>query len=238
MGMSISRKVWRFDGRTASDTMRIGFPAMMEQIFRRLGISAYTAVVSSLGTNLYATHVICINIQQLTGMNGQSSAVASTTLAGQSLGAKRADLSVLYTTCCVKMCLVVSFALMIVYTFFGYFLIGLYSSVPEIVATGIILLRIISVMQPFTAFQYVYSGALRGMGDTKHVALCSMTAQMIGRPALSFIAVRLLGLGIFGAWYAHCLSEIVYAILLMARFRSGKWRKCWRRAGKELFSEI
>ena len=211
---------------------------MLEQIFRRLGITAYTAVVSALGTNLYATHVICINIQQLTGMNGQSSAVAATTLAGQSLGAKRSDLSVLYTTSCVKMCLGISFILMIIYTFCGAFLIGLYSDVPEIIAVGIVLLRIISLMQPFTAFQYVYSGALRGMGDTKHVALCSMTAQMIGRPVLAFIAVRVLGLGIYGAWYAHCLSEIVYAVLLIVRFRSGKWKSGWRKAGKEICVEI
>ena len=238
LDLNFTKPVWRFEKTTAKDTLRIGFPAMLEQIFRRLGITAYTAVVSALGTNLYATHVICINIQQLTGMNGQSSAVAATTLAGQSLGAKRSDLSVLYTTSCVKMCLGISFILMIIYTFCGAFLIGLYSDVPEIIAVGIVLLRIISLMQPFTAFQYVYSGALRGMGDTKHVALCSMTAQMIGRPVLAFIAVRVLGLGIYGAWYAHCLSEIVYAVLLIVRFRSGKWKSGWRKAGKEICVEI
>ncbi|MBP5163058.1 MAG: MATE family efflux transporter [Spirochaetales bacterium] len=237
LGMNFTRPVWNFERTTAKDTLRIGFPAMLEQVFRRLGITAYTAVVSALGTNLYATHVICINIQQLTGMNGQSSSVAATTLAGQSLGAKRPDLSELYTTSCVKMCLWISFVLMAVYTFFGTFLIGLYSDVPEIISTGIVLLRIISVMQPFTAFQYVYSGALRGMGDTKHVAICSMAGQMIGRPVLAFLAVRVFGLGIYGAWYAHCFSEIVYAVLLIMRFRSGKWKSGWRKAGKEIIVE-
>ena len=78
LGMNFKRPVWIFERTTAKDTLRIGFPAMLEQVFRRLGITAYTAVVSALGTNLYATHVICINIQQLTGMNGQSSSVAAT----------------------------------------------------------------------------------------------------------------------------------------------------------------
>ena len=51
----------------------IGMPAMMEQLVMRIGIIIYAKTVASLGTVLLAAHQVCMNIQALTFMNGQSS---------------------------------------------------------------------------------------------------------------------------------------------------------------------
>ncbi len=205
--------------------LNIGFPAMLERSISKLGIAVFTAIVASLGTSLYATHVICLNIQLLTGMSGQAFSVVSTTLAGQSIGSKRTDLAVLYTNCTAKLSLIIAIVLMGIYFFGGPSLISLYNSDRAIIEYGAIPLKIVAMMQPFAAFQYVLAGAMRGAGDTKSVALCYTFAQLVCRPLFAFLAINYLGLGLNGAWLSLAISESLCAVLLMSRYNSGKWAK-------------
>lgn len=223
LGMKVQRIIKSFDWPAIKDIFRIGLPAMLSQGMSRFGIATYNAIVASLGTSLYATHVICTNIQLLTGMTGQSCEIVSMTMSGQSLGAERKDLAVLYTNCSLKLCLLLSVVLMAVYSLFGGPIIGLYNSDSDIIINGITPLRIIALMQLLSAIQYVASGAIKGAGDTLGVSIYSLTTKCILRPILAFIAVYKLNLGLNGAWWAHCLSECVCSILIGIRYLSGKW---------------
>ncbi len=206
-----------------SDIVSIGFPAMLEQGISRIGIMTYTAIVATLGTTLYATHVVCINIQLLTGILGFSTSVVATTMSGQSLGAERKDLAVLYPCVTGRISVWLSFILMAIFIFLGGPIISLYNSDPEIINAGVVPLRIIAIMQPFVAVQYVMAGAMRGAGDTKAVAFYFTFGKIACRPLFTFINVVLLGWGLNGAWIAHTVSELICTAMLAYRFTSGKW---------------
>ena len=71
--------------------------------------------------------------------------------------------------------------------------------------------------------QVIYYGCLRGAGDTRYVAMISMTTITIVRPLVSFILAYPLGLGLIGGWAALFFDQYLRLILTSKRFSSGKW---------------
>lgn len=222
-GLHLSTMVGKYKKENFQRLLSIGLPAAFESSISKFGTALYTSIVASLGTTLYATHVICIDIQLFTGMSGMAFSAAATTLSGQSIGAGRKDLAVLYGNAASKMCLSFSIILMAVYFFLGGWMISWYNSDPAIVSAGIAPLRIVAFMQPFAAFQYVFAGTMRGAGDTKSVAICYTFVQLFCRPFFAYIAIRFLGFGLNGAWWALASGETICSILLCLRYASGKW---------------
>ena len=68
----------------------------VEQIFMRFGFFTYASLVARLGTIEFATHQICMNIINVSFGFSDGFGIASTSLVGQELGAKRPDLAMLY----------------------------------------------------------------------------------------------------------------------------------------------
>ena len=204
--------------------MRIGIPSMLEQMIVRIGLVLFTKVVSTLGTDMYAAHTICQNIQTLTYMNGMAFSIASTTMAGQCIGAGKNELAARYCQYCARMCCAFSLVLTVSYFFFGKNLIMLYNRDAAVVAMGIIPLRLMAIMQPLSALQYVFSGAIRGAGDVKYIAAVTITTTFLIRPTVAYLLVNFTPLGLVGAWIAMVVDQSICSLLLCLRFCSGKWQ--------------
>ena len=71
--------------------------------------------------------------------------------------------------------------------------------------------------------QVVFSGSLRGSGDTKFTALVSLISVAVVRPGAGWLFCYPLHLGLFGAWIGLAADQIVRLVLTWWRFRSGKW---------------
>lgn len=70
---------------------RIGGSAGVEQVFMRIGFFAYSKMVAELSTADLSTHIICMNVINLSFTVGDGLGVAASALVGQNLGAKRPD---------------------------------------------------------------------------------------------------------------------------------------------------
>ena len=204
--------------------LRIGLPSLLEQMIVRTGLILFTRIVATLGTDMYAAHMICLNIQMLTYMNGMAFSVASTTKMGQCLGAENEEMAALYCQYCARMCCALSSLLTIAYFFYGRSLIMLYNRDSVVIAMGIIPLKIMAFQQPLSALQYVFFGALRGAGDVKHTAKITAITTFLIRPTIAFLLVRYTSLGLVGAWIAMVADQSISTMLLCLRFCSGKWR--------------
>ena len=73
--------------------------------------------------------------------------------------------------------------------------------------------------------QVIISGSLRGAGDTKFVAFCSLISIAIVRPSLSWLMAYPIGWGLVGAWVAVLVDQYMRLGLFFMRFRSGEWTK-------------
>lgn len=229
------RELFRFRKAVMKLLLKIAGSAGIEQIFMRIGFFAYAKLVAELGTVPYATHQICMTIINLSFTFGDGLQVASASLVGQNLGARRSDLSLIYGKATQRIGLIFGAILLIVFSTSGEQLMSLFMSasassnsaqaISEIVGTGVKILYIIAIVSPAQISQVIYAGSLRGAGDTKYVAVASLISIAIVRPIITYILCYPMGLGVIGAWWSLLVDQYLRFILTRTRFAHGKWRK-------------
>lgn len=203
--------------------LNIGFPAMIEQLLMRAGMIIFAKTVATLGTIPYATHQVCMNIQALSFMTGQAFAVSATTLMGQSLGKRRMDMAQAYCSRTRTIGLIVSIVLAAIFIFFGRPIVGLYNNDPEIIQMGGTIMLFVAFLQPFQSSQFIIAGGLRGAGDTRTTAIITFVTVLLIRPVVAIIMVSL-GFGLYGAWFAMAIDQLLRSAMLLSRYHGGKWK--------------
>lgn len=201
----------------------IGLPAMVEQLLMRAGMIIFAKTVATLGTTAYATHLVCMNIQALSFMTGQAFAVSATTLMGQSLGKRRPDMAQAYCSRTRTVGFGFSIVLALVFSLFGGTIVGFYNSDPEIIRVGGQIMLFVAFLQPFQSSQFIIAGGLRGAGDTKTTAIITMITVLLIRPIVAITLIHL-NFGLYGAWIALACDQLVRSGLVLARYKSGKWK--------------
>ena len=206
------------------DLIRIGLPTALEQLALRVGIISFLNIVSGLGTNVYAAHQISLNILNLTYSPAQAFGITASTLMGQSLGAKNEQLARMYTRICQRIGFVIAIGMSLFIFFGSQTLAEFYSTEPEIIRNTMIALTIVAFVQPFQSHQLITSGALRGAGDTVWPLIAIFVGSILIRVSLGYIFVNIIGLGLAGAWYAVFIDQFIRWLIILFRFKSGKWK--------------
>ena len=104
-------------------------------------------------------------------------------------------------------------------------LVGLFTTETAVIELGGIIMIIIAATTHIQTSQIVFSGCLRGSGDTKYIAVVSFWSIGIIRPCLSWVLCYPLGMGLVGAWLGLWGDQALRLLLSWLRFRSGKWTK-------------
>lgn len=216
---------WRINHSILDPIIKISGSAFVEQVFMRIGFFAYAIIVARLGTTAYETHLICMNILNLSFCFGDGFSVAASSLVGQSLGAKRPDMAVLYGKVGQRLAFLVSTLLFILFITRGSFLVSIFKDDPAVTALGAGIMIILAFTTHAQTSQVVITGCLRGAGDTVFVALSSMISIAIIRPTLTWLLCFPLSLGLYGAWIALCGDQFLRFSLNFLRFTNGKWTK-------------
>ncbi|HBN96910.1 MAG TPA: MATE family efflux transporter, partial [Firmicutes bacterium] len=203
----------------------IGIPAMFEQLAMRTGVIVYARTVASLGTVVYATHQIAMNIQAMSFMTGQAFAVSATSLVGQSLGKKRPDMAESYSNHTRRVGMAISLVLAGIFFFFGRQIVSLYTNDPAIIDQGARILRLVALVQPFQSSQFILAGALRGAGDTRATMVITFITVLLVRPGLALLLINQFNWGLDGAWIALVTDQVLRSSLVLLRYNSGKWKK-------------
>jgi len=224
--LSIRRKgSWKMDASILHPITSVSGSAFIEQVFMRIGFLAYAVIVAKLGTTAYATHLICMNILNLSFCFGDGLAVAASSLVGQNLGSNRPDLAIIYGKAGQRLSFLISTVLFIIFIGGRTFLVSLFSSEAGIISLGASIMVIIACTTHAQTSQVVISGCLRGAGDTIFVAITSMLSVALIRPLLTWLLCFPLNLGLSGAWIALCVDQIFRLVANFYRFSSGRWTK-------------
>jgi MATE family multidrug resistance protein len=223
-GVRLPHEWPRFHWPVIKRVLKIGLPAGLEQLLLQGALVAMTMTITSLGTAAYAAHQVGLNLMSMSYLPGWGFAVAATTLVGQFLGAQEPEKS--------KASGYISYKLAFVIMLIGGVLLFIFAEplmrafVPGdavVIAYGIDLIHISAFIQPIMAASFVFSGSLRGAGDTRTTLFITVGAIWITRVPLAYLLTRAFDLN--GAWLAIGSDFGVRACLFWLRFRSGKWQK-------------
>jgi putative MATE family efflux protein len=218
------RDKYRINMDIIKKILNIGTPAALEQLSMRVGQMLYGRKVAMLGTVIYASHRIALTAESISYMPGFGFALAATTLVGQYLGAKKPEMSEKSGYEANKLALIFMTALGVILFFFPEIFIKVFTRDPEIVANASVCLRLVAIAQPFLAAVMVFSGALRGAGDTRYVMVNTLIGVWGIRLLGTYILIDFFHFGLLGAWIGMVADLFVRGTLNYLRFRSGKWK--------------
>ena len=202
----------------------IGYSIFFEQLLMRIGFMATALMAANQGTDAMAAHQVSMNLMGLAFSFGDGLQAAAVALIGHSLGAKLPDQAKTYGSTCKFIGLTISILLGLVYLFGGKFLFGLFfPSEPHIVTICINISYVIIVTIIFQISQVIYMGCLRGAGDTKFTAMCSMISVTVIRTIFSFVCCYWFHWGIIGIWMGILADQVSRYFCGSIRFKQGKW---------------
>lgn len=214
---------WRDDGSLSGSMLRVGASALAEQFFMRFGMLMYVRLVSQLGTVEYTSYIVCDSILSIAYCVSLALGDADSALVGQSLGAEKKEMAVIYNAISQRICFAISAAFAVICLLFRSRVIRVFSQDPLVIRLASRLMIAVALISLIQSFLMILSGSLRGGGDTRYVAFLSLISLAILRPIFSWGLIYPLGLGIYGAWIAMFLDQAGRFILLRRRFNSGGW---------------
>ena len=216
---------WSVDLPAMNDIFIISKSSLIEQIFLRIGFFTYSKAVASLGTVDFSAHQVCMNIMHISFAIGDGLQIACTSLVGQSLGAKRPDMAMIYGKVSQRIGIMMAIMTGLVITGLRSELLSFFTSDADVILAGSIPMMIISVTVLFQIPQVIVVGSLRGAGDVKFVAMMMLISVTLVRPILAYILCYPVGLGLIGAWLALLLDQITRFTLSFVRYHQGHWTK-------------
>ena len=201
----------------------IGYPAGLEQLVWQGGFLVFLWIVSLYGTAPYAAYGIGVTILAFSFLVGFGFSIAASTLVGQNLGAHDPAGATRSGWRALRLALVAQTAFGLVIVVFAEPLARFMIDDPEVVRLTVVFIYILGSVQPLMAIEYAMGGALRGAGDTRF-PLFAVFAGLVGARVTLASLFAWYGLPVEWIFAALIADYIVKAILLTARFRSGRWQ--------------
>jgi multidrug resistance protein, MATE family len=214
----------RPDGALIRRILRVGLPSGLEQLLFRTGHMVFARILAELGTVAYAANQVAMNGWSLSFMPGFGFALAATTLVGQSLGAEDPEGAQRRGYTAYRMGAALMAAVGFAFLLFPAQIVGFFTNDPQVIAIGTMPLRMVGLIQPLLAASMVFSGGLRGAGDTRWPMMITGGSIWLVRLPLAYLFALVLDWGLPGAWTALALDLSLRGLLNFLRFRGGRWK--------------
>ncbi len=204
--------------------LHIGYPAGLEQFVFQLGFIAFLWLVAFYGTAPYAAYGVGVQILSVSFVVGFGFSIAGATLVGQHLGAADPEGAERSGWKALRLAIGSMAGLSLVIAIFASAIARYLINDDEVVRLTVIFIYIMALVQPLMAVEFTLGGCLRGAGDTRFPLMTTMIGLCGVRVGLAAIFV-LFDLGVEWIYAALIGDYVVKALLLIHRFRGGKWRQ-------------
>ncbi len=215
---------WKFTRETLEPLLKIGAGSFGEQAFERFGMVVYTMMVATLGAIPLAAHHVSMALLSLSYSFAIGLGQAMTSHIGQSLGRKRLDLADAFEKIGVRMGMVMAIMAILFYVVGRDALMLLFTREEEVLVLGSALILIMSFSVIPQTLQLVYSGMLKGAGDTLYVMKYSLAVIAIFRPLWTYFLCFTMEMGIYGAWVSLVCDQSLRMVCAKWRVAQGKWK--------------
>jgi len=222
---------WRFDGELFVRLMRFGLPSGIQFMLDMLGFALFVTFVGRIGAMALAATSMAFQINSLAFMPMFGFNMAVSTLVGRSLGKNRPDLAKKSTWTAASITLCYMSMVAAGYWFFPELFMAPFAMQADAAEFALIrpmvlkLLCLVAFYCLFDTGNLIFSGALKGAGDTKFVMCVTVSLNWLIMVIPSYFAVKLLEgtAGLYAAWGGLTVYVCVLSFVFLFRFLSGKW---------------
>ncbi len=239
-GLKIQWKLLTPDLPLMKRILRISIPAAADSLSVGACQLWFLALVNQMGSEAAAAHGIALRWEGLGYLSGQAFSTAAAALVGQNLGARNHREAARCGWTAFSMgCACMTIMGIVFYTFATpmFRIFCPYEHQEPIVQAGVPVLRLVAFAMPPLSAIIIFTGALRGAGDTRMPMIATWIGFLLIRMPLAYFFTRevidlgCLGtlhgwnLGLIGAWWAMFVDLVIRGILFILRFASGRWKK-------------
>jgi len=205
---------------------KIGLPSSIEQSMRGIGLTAMTFLIVRFGTTTMASYGAGSNLIQLVMIPALGLSMAISTLVGQNIGAGNVDRA----SKIARLGGFLGFGLLTVFGFLAYVfaaqIIAFFvPSDAAVIKGGAVFLRTVSFSWGFLGLQLCLIGVLRATGNTVIPMILALISQWILQFPIAYALSHYTAMGEKGIWLAFPISTIITALLALAIFAKGDWKK-------------
>ena len=170
---------------------KVGIPAALQMAITSFSNIFVQSYINFFGENCMSGWTTYAKVDQLLFLPMQSISLASTTFMGQNLGKNQVQRAKKGVAVSLLLAMVSTVVLMIPVLLFSPQIVAFFNDKPEVVEYGSMLLRWLSPFYILCCFNQIYSGALRGAGDTKAPMIIMLTSFVAFRQVYLFVMARL-----------------------------------------------
>jgi len=167
--------------------IRVGIPAAVQMAITAFSNIFVQSYVNAFGDNCMSGWTTYNKVDQLLFLPMQSIALASTTFVGQNLGCNQVERAQKGINRAIVLGLSSTILLMGPVIIFAPDIVAFFNDKPEVVEYGTLLMRWITPFFPLCCFNQIYSGALRGAGNSKAPMVIMLTSFVVFRQAYMFV---------------------------------------------------
>ena len=167
--------------------LKVGLPAALQMAVTAFSNIFVTGYIYHFGADCMSGWTAYTKIDQVMFLPMQSLAMSATTFVGQNLGHGDADRAHRGTRTALALSLVMTAILMVPVLLFAPQLTAFFNAKPEVVSYGTLMLRYISPLYLLCCINQVYSGALRGAGDSRAPMVMMLSSFVVFRQIYLYV---------------------------------------------------
>ena len=169
---------------------RVGIPAAIQMAITAFSNIFVQSYINYFGDNCMSGWTAYAKIDQLLFLPMQSIALASTTFVGQNLGCNQVERAKKGVSQALLIAMASTLVLMIPVIAFASPLVAFFNSKEEVVEIGTVLLHWLTPFYVLCCFNQIYSGALRGAGNSRAPMIIMLSSFVAFRQVYLFVMSR------------------------------------------------
>jgi len=220
----------RFDGALVRRILYYGGPNGLQFLMEVAAFAMFILLVGRLGAEAMAATTLAFNVNSVAFIPMIGLGIAVTTMVGQQLGRNRPDMAARATWTAFRMALGYMGTMAALYVLVpDWFLMGHASgtSAQEFTAlrdVAVVLLRFVAAYCLFDAALIIFTGAIKGAGDTRFILFTNLI--MAPLPVLAgWLGITCFGWGLLWCWLVITTWIWSLGLIFLVRFLRGGWRE-------------
>ena len=220
------------DSRLLRRLLQFGLPGALQFTADIFTFMFFIFIVGRIGTVELAVTNIAMSIDTLSFLPLLGISLGTSTLVGQALGRKNPGEAVAATTATMHLTILYTLAFVLLFVLAPKPLLDLFwpaelspQQHASVNAMGTVLLRFVAGFLFFDAVYMIFTGALKGAGDTRFILLSIACVSILTMLLPAYIGVEYFGLGLYYVWSCAVLFIFVLAVVTALRYRRGKWKE-------------
>jgi putative MATE family efflux protein len=210
--------------RELRNLLFIGIPAMSENISYNLSQVVVTYFINHISNEALATRTYCANIIMFVYLFCLSITQGGDILVGHLVGQRHHQAAYLLGNYFFRWSMVITLTGSALLALVGRDILAAFTDNPDIIAMGTWVFVVDWFLEIGRTSNIFATSTLRATGDAYYPLMIAIIFNWTIAVGLSYIIGIPLGYGLIGMWLCFALDENIRGVILMRRWRSGKWR--------------